>query len=57
MTLFLKIIYDFLSFLTATGSSFLAHLQSLTSPKAPLPTILTEGKSRIESLVLSCLDI
>ena len=47
MTLFLKIISDFLSFLTATGSPFLTHLQSLTSPKAPLPIILTEGKSRM----------
>jgi hypothetical protein len=57
MTLFLKIIYDFLSFLMATGSLFLFHLQSLTYPKAPLPMILRGVKSMMVILVRSTLSI
>ena len=55
--LFLKIISDFFNFLTATGSLFLVHLQSLTSPKAPLPIILTEGKSLMDNFSRSLLRI
>jgi len=55
--LFLKIISDFFNFLTATGYPFLLHLQSLTYPKAPLPIILTEGKSLIVSFNRYCLRI
>lgn len=54
-TLFLKIISDFFSFLTATGSLVFVHLHSLTSPNAPLPMIFTDGKSLIVNLILSCL--
>jgi len=57
MTLFLKIIYDFLSFLMATGSLFLFHLQSLTYPTAPLPMILRGVKSMMVILVRSTLSI
>ena len=56
-TLFLKIISHFFNFLTATGSPVLIHLQRRTSPNAPFPTILTDGKSLIEYLTLSCLKI
>lgn len=56
-TLFLKIISDFLSFFTATGSPFLAHLHSLTSPNAPLPIIFTEGNYLIVSFIRSFLSI
>ena len=45
ITLFLKIISLFLSFLTATGSVDLDHLHNLTSPKAPFPIMLTDLKS------------
>lgn len=56
-TLFLKIISDFFNFLTATGYPVLSHLHNLTSPNAPFPTILTDGKSLIDSLTLYCLNI
>ncbi len=56
-TLFLKIISDFFNFFTATGYPFFNHLHNRTSPKAPLPTILTEGKSLIDNFTLYCLNI
>lgn len=56
-TLFLKIISDFFSFLTATGSPVFIHLQSLTYPKAPFPIILMDGKSLMDSFTLYCLKI
>ena len=56
-TLFLNIISHFFNFLTATGYPFLTHLHSLTSPNAPLPIILIEGKSFMENLILYCRKI
>ena len=53
ITLFLKIIYDFFNFLTATGSFILFHLHNLTSPNAPRPITFIDLKSKMDILLRS----